>query len=109
MNYLFRLLITAAAIFAISYYAPSFIFVSSFTAALIAAVLLGVVNLFLRPILLLIMTPFRIITLGMSTLLINVLMLYLVSFLMAPSFKIIGWWQAVIVALLISIVNSPSR
>ena len=109
MKYLFRLFVNGAAIFAISYYAPSLIFVSDFTVALIAAVVLGVLNIFLRPLLSLLMLPLRIITMGLSTTLINVLILYLVSFLMAPSFKIIGWWQAMIVALLISIVNSLSK
>lgn len=109
MRYLFRLFITGAFIFAISYYAPSLIFISSFAAALIASVLLGLFNLILRPLLLLILVPFRILTFGLSTLLVNVFMLYLVSFLMSPSFKIIGWWQAIVVALSISIVNSLSK
>ncbi len=109
MKYLLRLFITAATIFAIAYYAPSLIFISGISAALIAAILLGLVNLFIRPILSLLMFPFKIITFGLSTLLINVLMLYLVSFLMAPSFKIIGWWQAIIVASLIAVVNSLAK
>src|ERR1700679_2093562 len=55
---------------------------------LIASLLLGLLNAFVRPILLLLALPLLIFTLGLFTLVINALLLYFVGVLMAPYFQV---------------------
>lgn len=73
-----RLLINALALILVSYVVPGF-HVDSFFAALIAAVLLGVANILVRPILILLTLPVTILTLGLFIFVINALMILLVS------------------------------
>ena len=55
---------------------------------LIASLLLGILNAFVRPILMLIALPLLIFTLGLFTLVINAVLLYFVGYLMKPSFSV---------------------
>jgi putative membrane protein len=69
-----------------------------------AAVLLALVNTYLRPFIILLTLPLNVLTLGLFTLVINGLMLWLVSWLL-PGFVIRGFWPAVGGALMISIIS----
>jgi putative membrane protein len=69
-----------------------------------AAVLLALVNTYLRPVILLLTLPINVLTLGLFTMVINALMLLLVSWLI-PSFHVVGFWTAVGGALVISIIS----
>lgn len=71
----------------------------------IAALLLGILNAVLRPILLLMALPLLIFTLGLFTLVINALLLYFVGILLKPHFYVDTFWQAFWGALLISVVS----
>ena len=73
-------------------------------ATLAAAVVLALVNTYLRPLVLVLTLPFNIITLGLFTLVVNALMLKLVSWFI-PAFHVEGFWTAVGGALIISIVS----
>ena len=73
-------------------------------ATIAAAVVLALVNSYLRPIVVLLTLPINILTLGLFTLVINGLMLKLVSWLI-PAFHVKGFWTAVGGALVISIVS----
>lgn len=105
MRALARLVISAVAIFAIStlHIVPGF-HVRGFAAAAVAAVLLAVVNVLIRPIVLLFTLPINIVTLGLFTLVINGLMLGLVSALVA-GFSVAGLGSAILGALAVSIVT----
>jgi putative membrane protein len=70
---------------------------------LLASLLLGLLNAFVRPILILLALPLLIFTLGLFTLVINMLLLYFV--LMAPHFQVDGFGFAFLGALIISIVS----
>jgi putative membrane protein len=72
---------------------------------LLAAFLLGLLNAFIRPILMLLALPLLIFTLGLFTLVINALLLYLVGLLMQPHFQVSSFGFAFIGALIISIVS----
>ena len=72
---------------------------------LIASLLLGILNAFVRPILLLIALPLLIFTLGLFTLVINALLLYLVGYLMHPHFQVNSFGYAFLGALIISIIS----
>ena len=72
---------------------------------LIASLLLGILNAFVRPILMLIALPLLIFTLGLFTLVINALLLYFVGHLLEPSFSVDSFRYAFFGALIISIVS----
>lgn len=72
---------------------------------LVASLLLGILNAFVRPILMLIALPLLIFTLGLFTLVINALLLYLVGALMHPHFQVQSFGYAFLGALIISIIS----
>lgn len=72
--------------------------------ALIAAVVLGALNLVLRPILLFLTLPITILTLGLFSLVVNALMVMLASAL-TPGFVIAGFWTAFFFAIVLAIIN----
>jgi putative membrane protein len=86
----------AAWITGISYASPATLFV--------AALLLGFVNAFVRPVLLLLSLPFIIVTLGFFILIVNTLLFWMVSGLV-PGLAVSGFWQAFFAALVVSVVN----
>src|ERR1039457_5806475 len=73
-------------------------------ATLVAALVLALVNTYLRPLVVILTLPINILTLGLFTLVINGMMLELVSWLI-PAFHVEGFWTAVGGALVISIVS----
>lgn len=73
-------------------------------ALLAASLLLGILNAFLRPILLIVALPLLVLTLGLFTFVINALLLYFVSNLV-KGFHVAGFWAAFKASLLISFVS----
>jgi putative membrane protein len=71
----------------------------------IAALVLGILNAFIRPILMLLALPLLIFTLGLFTLVINAVLLRFVGWLLAPHFQVDTFWEAFLGALVISIVS----
>ena len=71
---------------------------------LLASLLLGILNAFLRPLLLLLSLPLLLVTLGLFTFVINALLLWLVGRILAP-FQVAGFWAAFWGALVISFVS----
>jgi len=69
------------------------------------AILLALVNAYLRPLILLLTLPFNILSLGLFTFVVNATMLKVVSWLL-PGFHVTGFWTAVGAALVISFVSS---
>ena len=70
----------------------------------VAAILLGIVNAFVRPLLILLTLPFTIVTLGLFLLVVNAAMLALVAALL-PGMHVSGFWAAFWGALIVSIVS----
>ena len=68
------------------------------------AILLALVNAYLRPLILLLTLPFNILSLGLFTFVVNATMLKVVSWLL-PGFHVTGFWTAVGAALVISFVS----
>ena len=75
------------------------------TDLIVASLLLGILNAFVRPILMLLALPLLIFTLGLFTLVINALLLYFVGFLLKPEFYVDTFGYAFLGALIISIVS----
>ena len=78
--------------------------VSTPTTLILAALLLGVVNAIVRPIVILLTLPATLLTLGLFLLVVNAAMLGLVAAFL-PGFSIAGFWPAFWAAILVSIVS----
>jgi putative membrane protein len=95
--------INALALLAVPYLLDS-VQVDSFGVALIAALVLGLVNTLIRPLFILLTLPVTLLTMGLFILVINGLMFWAVSQLVS-GFHVGGFWSAVFGALLYSIVS----
>jgi putative membrane protein len=102
MKLFFHWLISALALGIAAYIVPG----TSITleGALIAAVVLGAFNLFIRPLLIILTLPINVLTLGLFSLVINALLVMLASALV-PGFVVVGFWTAVLFALVLSVIN----
>ncbi len=72
--------------------------------ALIAAVVLGALNLFIRPILIVLTLPINVLTLGLFSLVVNAFLVLLASYLV-PGFSVAGFWTALLFALVLAVIN----
>ena len=105
MKILLRLLIGAAALLLIAYFLPQSMQIAGFKAAAIAALLIGITNITIRPILLLLSLPLTLITFGLFTVVIDAILLLFVDYLVA-GFTLAGFGWALIVAILLAIIKS---
>ena len=96
--------VSAVAVMVAAYVLPG-VQVASLWTAFVVAVVLGIVNAVIKPILVVLTLPINIVTLGLFTLVINALLILLVSALV-PGFKVSGFWWAVAFGLVLSLVNS---
>jgi len=103
MKLLLRWLISAGTLMMLAYYMPG-ISVVSFYSALIAALVLGLINALVRPVALLFSLPVNILTLGLFTFVINALMFWLASSIV-KGFYVDGFWTAFWGALVMWIVG----
>jgi len=104
MRLLFLWLINALSLLAGPYVLPS-VSVDSFYAALVTALLLGLVNTLIRPLLVLVTLPITILTLGLFTLVINGLLFWFVSSFV-EGFRVGGFWSAFWGAIVYSLISS---
>ena len=98
-----RWLILTFSIIATSYLIDG-IQISGFLSAFSAAAILGILNAFFRPILLILTLPVNILSLGLFTFVINAVVLMMVSGVIS-GFEVYGFWSAMFGSLLISLVS----
>ncbi len=96
-------ILNAVALLAVAYLLPS-IQVASFGSAMIAAVLLGLVNTVVRPVLILLTLPATLLTLGLFLFVINGLMFWLAGS-MIDGFAVESFWSAFFGSLLYSLIS----
>lgn len=104
MNILIRWVVSALAILVSSYVLPG-IKVDGFVAALTIAVVMGLVNAVIKPILIVLTLPINILTLGLFTLVINALLILLVAKIV-PGFTVAGFWWAIAFSIVLSLVGA---
>jgi putative membrane protein len=105
VRFLLRMLVSAAVIFGVAYLTNGYLVPEMpFVTALALAIVLALVNAVIKPIVSLIALPVTILTLGLFSLVINALMLYLGEIVVAVGST--GFWRTVLAALVISIVTS---
>lgn len=96
-------IVSAGIIAVIAYILPG-VSVKSFGTALIVALVLGLINLFIRPLIAFFSLPITIITFGLFAFVINALMILLASAIV-PNFKVNGFWNALLFSLLLSLAR----
>jgi putative membrane protein len=104
MALIINILLTSLAVVISAYILPG-VKVSSFLTAIMVAVILGLINVFLKPLLILLTLPVTILTLGLFLLVINALIILLISAIV-PGFKVNGFWWALIYSIVLSLVSS---
>ena len=104
MKLLIKWLLAAVALLCVAYL-YSGVEVRSFGAALIAALVIGLCNAIVRPVLVILTLPVTVITLGLFLLVINALMFWAASSLAGNGFQVHGFWAAMIGSVLYSIIS----
>jgi putative membrane protein len=103
MRFLVRLLLNAIAILAAAWLIPG-VELSGTGAALAAGAVLGLVNVSIRPVLLILTLPFTLITLGLFIFVVNAICVGLTAAVI-PGFSIATYWSAFLGALVVSVVS----
>lgn len=104
LNLIIRFLLSGVAVMAIAYFLPG-VHVADYQTALLVALVLAIVNIIIRPLLVVLTIPLTIITLGLFLLVINALMILLVDYLIA-GFHVSGFLQALIFSVILSLLNT---
>jgi putative membrane protein len=103
MKLIVRLAINVLALLVVEYLVPGFE-LTNYQSAIVAAIVIGVTNTFIRPILQLIALPISLLTFGISAFLINVFLLWGIAYVV-PGFEITSFLTAVIAAIVLSLVS----
>lgn len=106
---LVRLLVNAAALWVAVRLVPGISFAGDEVRLLLVALVFGVINAVVRPVLMLLTLPVLILTLGLFTFVLNALMLWLTSALsgmLGLGFHVAGFWPAFLGALVVTIVSA---
>jgi putative membrane protein len=104
-RFLIRWFINAVALGVTAYLLPGISFEGDWLTIIIAGLIFGLVNAFLRPLLTLLTCPLIILTLGLFTLVINAILLQFTAWLV-PNFHVSGFWSAFWASLVISIISA---
>lgn len=104
MRLLLALILNVAALIITSKIVPGFV-IEGISTAILAAIVLGLVNTFVRPFLVYLTAPINYVTLGLFTFVINALMLYLTTSIV-PGFGVEGPMTAVLAAIVLAVVST---
>lgn len=104
MGFLIRILISAVAVYLASYLIPGISITGGIGTALIVAIVLGLLNAIVKPILVLLTIPITIVTLGLFYIVINVLMIFLADKLV-DGFAVSGFLAAFLFSIVVSVIT----
>lgn len=105
MNFLVNIFISAIAV-AISAFLIPGIRVEGFFDSVLVAVVLAILNRFVKPLLVIVTFPITVVTLGLFYLVINVIMVYIASWILNPGFQVNGFFAALFFSIVLSVTNS---
>jgi len=105
MGILIKLALRALAVFIAAYILKTGVAVSDFTTAIIVAVVLGAVNVLVKPVMTILTLPLNIMTLGLFTFILNGLMIMLVSWII-PGFAVANIFWAILFSIVLSLISS---
>jgi putative membrane protein len=104
-RWLLHLIINTIVLMVIAGYMPS-IHLSGFSAAIEASLILSILNIFVKPILIILTLPVTLITLGLFMFVINAITLSITAALMGPDFQISGFGAALLASIVMAILNA---
>lgn len=104
MKFLIKILVTSLAVLFSSYLLPGVV-VANFTTAIIVAIVIALLNTFLKPILILLTIPVTVLTLGLFLLVINAFIILLTSELVS-GFRVDGFWWALLFSIILAVITS---
>lgn len=104
MNFLTKTLLSSIAVVIVSYLLPG-IYVDSFFVAIVIAVILSLLNVTVKPLLIIFTNSLTVLSLGLFLLVINAVII-LIADSIVPGFAVDGFWWALIFSLLLSLTNS---
>ena len=105
MNFIVKLLLNAIAVVLTAYILPG-VHLENFWYAVLVAALLSVLNVSVKPILIVLTIPATVFTLGLFLLVINAFMIEIAAWVLKPGFDVATFWQALFFSLLLSLINS---
>lgn len=105
MNFIINLLVSALVVFVLANVMPG-VAISGYGSAIIVAVVIGLLNAIVRPILGILSLPINILTLGLFSFVITAVIILLASAIMGNSFHVDGFWYALLFGVVLGIVNS---
>ena len=104
-NFVLELLLSAGVIMIVAYLFDG-VYVKDFTVAFLVAIVLSLLNTFVKPVLSFIAFPITFMSLGLFQLVINGFVLYCATIVLSPDFQIIGFGRTIIISIVISILYS---
>ncbi len=104
MPFILKLLLTSISILIAGYLLPG-IHVSTFWTALLVALVLSFLNVFLKPIMVILTVPFTVVTFGFFLLVINAIIIMIAS-AWVTGFKVDGFWWAMLFSIILSLISS---
>lgn len=104
INIIVRWILSALALYIVARLLPGF-HLTDFGSAMVAVIIIALVNALIKPILFLLTLPITILTLGLFSLILNAFMLMLAGAL-TPGFKVDGFWTALVGSILLSVVTT---
>ncbi len=104
MNYILKILLSAIAVFALANILPG-ITIENYLTAVIVAIVLGLLNTLIKPILIFFTIPLTILTLGLFLLFINAAIILMADYFV-DGFYVSGWLPALLFSLLLTLLQS---
>ena len=104
MNFILKIIVTSLAVLFSAYLLPG-VSVENYTTAIIVAIVIALLNIFLKPILILLTIPVTVLTLGLFLLVINAFII-LIAGELVPGFSVNGFWWALLFSIILSLVTS---
>lgn len=105
-NFIIKLFINSLAVLLASFFLRDHIRIDGYGYAIIVALTLSVLNVSVKPVLILFTLPVTIFSLGIFLLFINTSMIELAAYLIGPGFRVESWGWAFLFSILLSILNS---
>ena len=103
MDFIIKLLITAAVVMFTAWILPG-IQIKNFWSAIVVAIILALLNIFVKPVMVFLTIPLTIITFGLFLFVINALIILLAGAIVS-GFKVMGFWWALAFSIIISLIS----
>lgn len=104
MSIIFRLLLVTLSLLIVARYVPG-VYIEGLYPALVASTVLGLLNLFVRPIIVILTIPLTVLTIGLFVLVINATLFWFAATFI-KGFTVDGFWSALVGSLIVSLIST---